>query len=183
MGGRVDVFVGIRNEITSKEGLLALLNAGVNLHYVDTGARNLVFHPKVYVARSETRAAVVVGSANMTLGGLNNNIESSVVLDLDLNHGGDLDFVESIVTEFEELVAEHPRHVARIEDAADVEELYRQGRVSDEASSSTPQPVGGTGETGDELPTMKLKVTRAAARRRARSGRWRSRASRRTAAR
>jgi hypothetical protein len=146
------------------------------LHYVDTGARSLVFHPKVYVARSEARAAVVVGSANLTLGGLNNNIESSVVLDLDLNHGEDLDFVESIFTEFGELVGEYPRHVVRINNASDVEQLYSQGRVSDEASSSRPQPAGGTGEAGDALPTMKLKVTRLAStvRREARSGRGRS---------
>ena len=159
-GDRVDVFVGIRNGITTKEGLLALLNTGVNVHCVDTGARHLVFHPKFYVARSDARAIVVVGSANLTLGGLNNNIESSVVLDLDLSRDEDLEFLESIVTECTDLAGEHPRHVVRIKRRSDVEQLYSQGRVSDEASSRTPHPVGGTKEAGDALPTMTLKVTR-----------------------
>ena len=159
-GDRVDAFVGIRNDITSKEGLLALMDAGANVHYVDTGAKNLVFHPKIYVTRRDTKASAIVGSANLTVGGLHNNIESSIVLDLDLAQAEDLDFVESIVSKFKDLAVEYPQHVVRLKNAKDVERLHGEGRLVDEASSSPPQPVGSGGKDADNLPTIRLKVSR-----------------------
>lgn len=155
---RVNAFVGVRNGITSKEGLLALFDTGVNLYCVDTGASKLIYHPKIYVARNETRATVIIGSANLTLGGLNNNIESSVVLNLDLTKNTDLEFFESIVTEYMKLDKEHPEHAVRINEKADIDQLHLEGRISDETTSLAPQPVGVSDEKVDEIPTMNLKV-------------------------
>ena len=160
-GARVDAYVGIRNDITSREGLVALLDAGVNVHYVDTGAKNLLFHPKIYLCRSKTRARAIVGSANLTLGGLNNNIESSVVLDLDVGLEDDYRFVQSVIGKFEGLTAVHPKHVVRIESASDVDELLAEGRLVDEASSASPQGTSPSGPKGaDELSPIGLKVQR-----------------------
>lgn len=42
-----------------------------------------IFHPKVYWLDSEDRKVVVIGSANATFGGLKENFEASLVLDLE----------------------------------------------------------------------------------------------------
>ena len=78
------VFAGIRNDITSHQGLAALLPLAQALYVVDTGSRQILFHPKLYLVRGATRARLVIGSANLTLGGLNNNIEAGMLLDFDL---------------------------------------------------------------------------------------------------
>ncbi len=80
----VTVFAGVRNDITSHQGLTLLHGIGVKLYTVDTGSRMVIFHPKLYLVRGKTRARFVVGSANLTLGGLNNNIEAGMLLDFNL---------------------------------------------------------------------------------------------------
>ena len=157
-GNRVDAFVGIRNEVTTREGLVALMDTGANVHLVDTGARNLLFHPKIYICRCETRASAIIGSANLTVGGLNNNIESSVIFELDLMKDDDLSFVESIFAGFDGLVLDYPLHVARVEREADLEVLHSQGRLVDEASSLPPRGVSGGAKDADDLPRIGLKV-------------------------
>src|ERR1700749_1488428 len=48
----VTVFAGVRNDITSYQGLKLLHSIiGNNLYVVDTGSRNIVYHPKLYLAR------------------------------------------------------------------------------------------------------------------------------------
>jgi HKD family nuclease len=51
---------------------------GVNVYTVDTGSRAVIFHPKLYLVRGEKVARLVIGSANLTLGGLNNNVEAGL---------------------------------------------------------------------------------------------------------
>src|ERR1700678_2447277 len=84
VGDKVTAFVGIRNAITSRQGLIRLLELGVNLFVVDTGLRHLLYHPKLYFTRGADEARLVIGSANLTTGGLNNNIEAGLAIDLDL---------------------------------------------------------------------------------------------------
>ncbi len=158
VGSQFDAFVGIRNGISTREGLTALMETGANVYYVDTGTTDQLFHPKVYVCRRMKKASVIIGSANLTVGGLNDNIESSIVLNLDLTEDGDLHFVESIFAEFDGLASTYPRHVVRIERIADLEALQAQGRLIDEASSSFSQGTVSTSKAND-LPTIRLKVS------------------------
>ena len=156
---KVDVFAGIRNDITSFQGLDALMVHGANVHYVDTGARQLLFHPKVYFARSATKALMVVGSANLTPGGLNNNIEASVVIELDLTNTADRVFAESVAAEFAELTHNYPEHVVRLQDRGELEKLQQEGRLLDEISSPPPRTVAGAvAAEADHLGRIKLKV-------------------------
>ena len=158
-GPRVDVFAGIRNDVTSIQGLQALLDYGVNVHYVDTGARHLTFHPKVYFARAETEARLVLGSANLTLGGLNNNIEASVTLDLELTNPIDLQFADSVVAGFADLTSEYPGHVVRVSGADELQTLREEGRLFDERTVSPSRMAKGA-QTGkrDGLKRIPLKV-------------------------
>ncbi|GAY20969.1 phospholipase D family protein [Sphingobium fuliginis] len=53
-----------------------LFGAGVALHAVDPGTRHLLFHPKLYYIRGKDIERLSIGSANLTLDGLNNNIQA-----------------------------------------------------------------------------------------------------------
>jgi HKD family nuclease len=84
-GGRCMLAVGIDHGGTSFEGLSQLLGAihgGGELHIAHQFDPTVTFHPKVYVfsddQSSPARALVVVGSANLTEGGLYSNHEASL---------------------------------------------------------------------------------------------------------
>ena len=156
----IDFFAGIRNDITSRQGLDLLMGIGANVHYVDTGDRHRIFHPKIYFARGKIEARMVVGSANFTPGGLNNNIEASVTLDLDLSNADDLALADSVDAEFAKLTTDYPEHVVRLVNTLELDKLQAQGRLLDEASSSPPRAVAsGAADKADGLNRIKLKVT------------------------
>jgi len=77
------VFAGIRNDVTSYQGLVRLRRIVGELYTVDTGSRTLIFHPKLYLVRAKEHARLTIGSANLTLARLNNNIEAGVRLGFD----------------------------------------------------------------------------------------------------
>ena len=158
-GSKTLVFAGVRNDITSLQGLNSLMEHGAKVHYVDTGARQLIFHPKIYFARAKTKARLVLGSANLTLGGLNNNIEASVVFELDFGNPDDEALAYAVEAAFANLTAEYPQHVVRVKGKEDLEELQKEGRLVDESSSDPPTSgrSAGTGMT-DGLGRIKLKL-------------------------
>lgn len=155
LGKKAKVFVGIRNEITSKQALLQLLSYKVELYVVDTGSRHVIFHPKIYLATTANTGEAIIGSANLTFNGLHNNIEVSTHIKLDLKHGPDADFEAALCASFEHMAADHPSHVVRIKTVAEVEALFVAGRLEDEEVVRAPQPSKTKGGK-DALPAMKL---------------------------
>jgi hypothetical protein len=139
-GSQTTVFAGIRNDITSYQGLARLHRIrGLKLYTVDTGSRHVVFHPKLYLARGKTAAKMIVGSANLTLGGLNNNIEGGVLLafeEADLGRGALISAMES---ELLALPADYPSHVVQIAHARQLDEMLADGRLIDELAISPPR--------------------------------------------
>ena len=51
IGTRLTVFAGIRNDITSRQGLEDLLGFGWKIYAVDTGVRTPTYHPKIFFAK------------------------------------------------------------------------------------------------------------------------------------
>jgi HKD family nuclease len=155
----VTVFAGIRNDITSRQGLERLLSLGVKLYAVDTGSRNILFHPKLYLIRGKSRARLIVGSANLTLGGLNNNIEAGVAFDFDLTDTNDKAVVDAIEARFDVLPKEYPDHVLKVSSAAQLKDMQASGRLVDEMAIPPPRPsTTASGSGGDPVPRIKLKV-------------------------
>lgn len=153
------IIAGIRNGITSAQGLLAALEFGCTTFAVDTGSRNVIFHPKIYFARNATAARLVLGSANLTIGGLNSNIEASVTMTLDLGVKDDADFVADVEAKIAGMRADYPEHVFNVADAAAVAMLLEAGRVVDESIVPAPTPGGSSGNRDlDTIPKMKLKT-------------------------
>jgi HKD family nuclease len=160
-GKHLHVFAGIRNDITSHQGLARLhAIAGSKLYTVDTGSRNILFHPKLYLVRGKTRARAVIGSANLTLGGLNNNIEAGMIIDFDLANNADNAVVEKIESDFAALPADHPVNVVQVSAIAVLDAMLASGRIVDELAVPPPRPTTSASASGpsDTIPRIKLKV-------------------------
>ncbi|MCL1886726.1 MAG: phospholipase D family protein [Betaproteobacteria bacterium] len=156
----VTVFAGVRNNITSHQGLTRLLNIGSKLYTVDTGSRTIIFHPKLYLVCGKASARLVISSANLTLGGLNNNIEAGMLLDFDLTDPSDKIVVDEIEAQFTALPIDYPDHIVKVGARVDLDDMLVNGRLVDEMAILPPRPTtsaGGTGG-GDTVPRIKLKV-------------------------
>ena len=157
-----EVFVGIRNDLTSIQAVKRLLALGVRLFAVDTATRQSIYPPKLYFVSSDTVAGVVIGSANMTFGGMYNNIEVSAAMTLDLSNAEDKKFIDDVTAAFVDLAGNHPDHVFNIKDAAHADDLFAEGRLADETVIPPPS-TGSTnkkGGTRDLLRPMNLNLKR-----------------------
>lgn len=156
---KTTAFIGIRNDITSLQAAKRLLDLGIALYVVDTGSRKVIYHPKIYLVRGQRKTKLIIGSANLTPGGLNNNIEASVLADCDMTNAADRLLVESIEKGFDEQPAEHPKNVLKITAAAQLDELHEKGLLVDEATAAPPKPAtSGSSPADDSVPRIKLKV-------------------------
>lgn len=154
---KIIVFAGIRNEITSAQALKRLLEIGVSLYAVDTGSRGLLFHPKLYHVRGSDMVSLSVGSANLTLGGMNNNIEAGILLELSLGDKDHSAFVEKLETSFDGLAAAHPGNVFEIVDEAAVDQLLDAGRLIAETAAPPPRVIT-KAKAGSTDPTPRMKM-------------------------
>jgi HKD family nuclease len=79
---RMDGFVGIDLGGTTIEALTYLSEMpNSRIRVVRSGMSHVVFHPKVYAFEGPKDWVVVVGSSNLTTGGLHSNIESYLVVE------------------------------------------------------------------------------------------------------
>jgi len=87
-GNGVEAFVGIDALGTSREALQLLLDMGATVHVFHNPGST--FHPKLYLLESGKHAFAIVGSSNLTTGGLYTNYELGVQLSLNLADQADL---------------------------------------------------------------------------------------------
>lgn len=102
--GVVKLLVGVDLGGTSQEGLVDLLECAGSRGeiWVCHNENPSTFHPKVYVVRNDTEAVVVVGSGNLTEGGLFTNCEASMVRILNLARDEDRRFLSQVDAAFEQ---------------------------------------------------------------------------------
>ena len=153
----MEIYAGVRNEITTRQGLNRLLGLGCSVYVVDTGARHVVYHPKVYYVRGKHAARTIVGSANLTFSGLHNNVEASIALDLDLSDSADSKIATDIENGFTDLSEIYPKHIMRVTKSSELISLQDEGRLVDESASSLPRIMSRT-RASDRLPLMRLRV-------------------------
>ena len=145
------LFIGIRNGITSAQALEKGLQIGCSVYAVDTGTPSIVFHPKVYLSRNRHEICMIVGSANMTGGGLLSNVEASLMARGQITAGDEL---EQII---EGLPNQYPDNVWMIQNSQSIQDLLDQGLVVDENVVPAPRPVGGSSNTSTHnTPVMPL---------------------------
>jgi HKD family nuclease len=160
LADRTTIIAGIRNGITSAQGLLAAIGYGCTTYAVDTGSRNVIFHPKIYFSRNADEARLILGSANLTIGGLSRNIEASISMTLDLSCEEDAEFVADIENKISAMIDEYQEHVFVVPDQDAVGLLLAAGRVVDESIVAAPTPGGSSGNRDlDTISKMRLKTT------------------------
>ena len=151
-------FVGIRNGITTAQGLIQLLRSECSVYVVDTGSRSILFHPKIYAARNAEEARLIVGSANLTRGGLNSNIEASLCLSLSLGDAANATMVTGIEKQLYDMPSTYPDNVFSIPDVSTVQRLLDSGCVVDEDVVVAPTPVSESYHSRMDAPiTMRLR--------------------------
>lgn len=84
-GGQVEFIVGIDLEVTDLEALHYLVREfpEAEKHVFCVNNPGIVFHPKVYLFEGASEVAAIMGSSNLTAGGLLRNFEAGVCLELD----------------------------------------------------------------------------------------------------
>jgi HKD family nuclease len=93
---RIRALIGIDQHGATEEGLRLALDLFTEARvYHDTSPKR-TFHPKVYVIEGSARARVVMGSGNLTAGGLYENYEMALSVDLDLNAEDDAGLLSDI---------------------------------------------------------------------------------------
>ena len=159
IAGQTTIVAGIRNGITSVQGLRRSLDIGCTTYVVDTGSRNILFHPKVYLSRNADAARLIVGSANLTVGGLNSNIEASISMEMDLSNTENASLIADLESKIDGMIAEYPKNIFQVTASVMLENLMDSGRLVDESIRSGPTTTGSSSRRDlDTIPKMKLKT-------------------------
>ena len=158
---RTIILAGIRNGITSAQGLQLAVEMGCSIYAVDTGTRTAIFHPKIYFSYNRNEAQIIVGSANLTIGGLNSNIEASICLAIDRSDAHGATLVNDTIGKFDGMRAEYSEHVFLVPNEDLIQELLDAGRVIDESTRSQPVPSAVARDPRlDSISRMPLKPRR-----------------------
>lgn len=103
-GGKILAIVGVSEGGATQQGLDALIAQTDEAHVFHDAGRT--FHPKVYLADGDTDALLLVGSNNLTAGGLAWNYEAAIWCDLDLSVDADRQVRDDVLIYFERLRAD-----------------------------------------------------------------------------
>lgn len=131
-GGVIEAYVGIDLDGTSYEALLSLLKVTNKLTVVHLESGQ-TFHPKIYSFSSDEECVLIVGSNNLTSGGLWTNIEASMVLTEE--NSVEVSEVQEDLACFIEQLENTSDICFEIKDEKDIDDLLNEGYVSKEAKT------------------------------------------------
>jgi hypothetical protein len=143
--------VGVDRGGSSQEGLQILLDAVVARGGQVWVFRNAdprvepTFHPKVYLFKGRGRALAVVGSGNLTSGGLWTNYEADVVFDLNLADAGDAALLREIEAVLD-IWCDETQGLARPLTAEYLARLIASGHAPTEVRARSDEPSQEDGE-------------------------------------
>lgn len=84
MGGTAAAVIGVDHHVTTKQALKQGLVVFDEVFVTHNPARNCTFHPKLYLFQGGNDAVCIVGSNNLTVGGLETNYECSLAVSFSL---------------------------------------------------------------------------------------------------
>ena len=156
-GVTIEVIVGVDEGGATLEGLEALLEL-TDHAYVFHNPRSpkRTFHPKIYMFESSGDDSVIVGSGNLTLGGLYSNYEAATLVSVrhDQSSGAERSYYKSVEGYYEAIRSD--KSVCRILDAGLLDALREHPtlRVGSERTSRRRLGVEGSAEFSDTTPTL-----------------------------
>lgn len=113
---------------------------------VDTAENNKIFHPKIYAAYNNELAHIILGSANLTFGGLNRNIEASSYIKLNRQTQTDEAYLNKLVDVITNMPIAYPDHIFQITTPKQAVVLLKEGRLEDERVTRLPSTSKGKSE-------------------------------------
>lgn len=131
-GGKVNAIVGIDLGGTSYEALTALLLHTDSLSVVHSESGQ-TFHSKIYHFLGENTELIIVGSHNLTGGGLWTNFESSVLISVSGNSGHERQLGSELDHYFRELNSLNDSFMS-IDEQEDIDHLLRNGYIFKEVA-------------------------------------------------
>lgn len=152
---KLTIFAGIRNGITSIQAIFDLVDLGVSTYLVDTGMGTIVYHPKLYLFEYSDCYRVITGSANLTGGGLNSNIEISSICECDKNEPAITRLFESMIA----LPEKYEGNVFEIKTKKEAFFYFKRGLLIDErfAAAGLGNAINHSKKYTDHVPRIKLK--------------------------
>jgi hypothetical protein len=150
--GSLDAVVGINNKGTTVEGMLAMHSLAGSLRVLYQHPF-VTFHPKAYWFDAGDAGTLIVGSSNLTGGGLDSNFEASIAADLSP------ELRQQWQGYWQSL--EGHKFCFKVDSEEAIEELYLRGHLISEGAarrrrrgSATPAAKAGPGEDAPApLPT------------------------------
>jgi HKD family nuclease len=137
-GKTVRLVVGIDQQVTSQDGLAMLLDAVGSTGQIwinhTEGSLPVTFHPKVYLFEGDTSALLIIGSGNMTSGGLFTNDEASSVQMLDPQIDTDMALLNEVKSALDRWCDENQDNVRRLNSEV-LQHLVEEGYVRSEAAA------------------------------------------------
>lgn len=131
-GGKVNVYVGVDLCVTSYEALSNLLFCTDSLNVVHT-ENDQTFHTKMYQFLGETKGVLIIGSHNLTGGGLWTNFESSAHISVDMSNTEDIEILNEQADYFNNLTSLQDLFMPIVA-KDDVERLLQNGYIVKEVS-------------------------------------------------
>lgn len=149
-GGALNVFVGIDLQGTSKEALETLHKITDSLYVVHSEGSQ-TFHTKIYNFLGESHGVAIIGSNNLTSGGLWSNFETSVILTKE-NHDREYERIQRAIQEQINNLKNLGQSILKIENVEQILQLEEKGYVSNEVYSRTQQVFPGNTDNRDYVP-------------------------------
>ena len=152
-GGTVAAIVGVSEGGATEQGLRMLIEHTDEAYVFHD--RRRTFHPKVYLAESGDHATLLVGSHNLTAGGLAWNYEAGLWADLDLALETDRTIRDDAVGYFDQLRSD--TDVCKRLDSASLQAMLADGSlvIQDEDARSRPGRAAHPDEPEDTDSTQR----------------------------
>lgn len=131
-GGTADFYIGFDLEGTSYEAASQLLDLADNLYLVHSDG-NQTFHPKIYNLKAQQESVLIVGSHNLTGGGLCSNAESCLIASLSFNDEDDL-AVQEKLDSYLSSIESNSQICLKVTSVEELGKLLSSGILSSEAS-------------------------------------------------
>jgi len=147
-GGIVNVYVGVDLGGTSYEALTALLLHTDSLNVVHS-EKSQTFHSKIYQFLGKEEGLVVVGSHNLTAGGLWTNFESSVIIPVKKTGGKSGRLLQGMDDYIEKLSSLEESHM-EIVVQEDIDKLLHNGYIFREVAEQVRRAKSATKNEGQE---------------------------------
>lgn len=133
-GGKVTAFVGIDLDGTSYEALSNLFEITDELYVIHSEDSSTTFHSKFYIIKNDVKATLIIGSNNLTGGGLWTNFETYSIDELDLKSPSDSNKIQTILAILEQYKDENFECSIKINSQEDIDSLLDDKYIKKESS-------------------------------------------------